>query len=179
MMSIKIRFFYLFAALILIVIGTILGILAILYFYSSPAIYIILHPIFQILGLSYFVIGVAIVLLPYFKSKKFEQISFASVLFIILVFSFTFAILSIFFQNAILIFRASITLLSLILFFYFLRFSLIKTNFPEADPFFHHICFLSFIIRFTNMVIRQSYILGSTILVVLLTRFYRFINICS
>jgi len=135
-MSIKLRFAYLIAALILIVIGTILGILAILYFYSSPAIYIILHPIFQILGLSYFVIGVAIVLLPYFKSKKFEQISFASVLFIILVFSFTFAILSIFFQNAILIFRASITLLSFILFFYFLRFSLIKTNFPESDPFF-------------------------------------------
>lgn len=136
MMSIKLRFAYLIAALILVVIGTILGILAILYFYSSPAIYIILHPIFQILGLSYFVIGVAIVLLPYFKSKKFEQINFASVLFIILVFSFTFAILSIFFQNAILIFRASITLLSFILFFYFLRFSLIKTNFPEADPFF-------------------------------------------
>jgi hypothetical protein len=136
MMSTKLRFSYLIAALILIVIGTILGVLAILYFYSSPTIYIVLHPIFQILGLAYFVIGVAIVLLPYFKSKKFEQISLALVLFTLLVFSFIFAILSILFQNASLIFRASMTLLSLFVLFYFFRFSLIKTNFPEADPLF-------------------------------------------
>jgi hypothetical protein len=136
MMSTKLRFSYLIAALILIVIGTILGVLAILYFYSSPTIYIVLHPIFQILGLAYFVIGVAIVLLPYFKSKKFEQISLALVLFTLLVFSFIFAILSILFQNASLIFRVSMTLLSLFVLFYFFRFSLIKTNFPEADPLF-------------------------------------------
>lgn len=134
-MSTKLSFLYLLMALALLIIGTILGLLAIIN-YPSLITYITIHPIFQILGLTYFVTGVAIILLPYFKSLKFQYVSLALIMFILLTFSFIFAILNYFFHETILLFRISITIFSLIVLYYFLRFSLIKANFPEADPFF-------------------------------------------
>jgi len=126
---------YLYKAFFILLIGTILGIFIILKI-GDLTLLLYLHPYFQIYSLMYFVLGIALYMLPRFKSSisNLSMITLA----ILLLLNASFIIFLIAYFNTFLIEIASFILLisSFLVVYYFAKFAMIKANFPEADGFF-------------------------------------------
>jgi hypothetical protein len=131
-MKYKIEFLYIFKALFLILTGTFLGTLILSGIYKDYKV-LMIHPLFQIFGILSFVLGVAIFLLPRIKPFTFKL---GYISFIFLDIALFLAFFGQFFGFFILSFEIPLIIFSIIVFYNFLKFSLIKSNFREADPFF-------------------------------------------